>query len=89
MSTPISSSVTPTVAATCSGTLAPTETWDYIVVGAGAAGVPLTDKLSQSGKSVLLIEEGPPSSGRWGGTMKLDWLQGTNFTRFDVPGLRN
>src|SRR6266699_2080421 len=64
------------VATTCSGTPAPTGTWDYIVVGAGAAGIPLADKLSESGKSVLLIEKGPPSSGRWGGTMKPDWLQG-------------
>lgn len=59
------------------------------MVGAGAAGIPLADKLSESGKSVLLIEKGPPSSGRWGGTMKPDWLQGTNLTRFDVPGLCN
>lgn len=80
---------TPTVATTCSGIPAPTGTWDYIVVGAGAAGIPLADKLSESGKSVLLIEKGPPSSGRWGGTMKPDWLQGTNLTRFDVPGLCN
>ncbi|OCL14160.1 cellobiose dehydrogenase, partial [Glonium stellatum] len=87
-STPVSST-TPTVATTCSGSPAPTGTWDYIVVGAGAGGVPLADKLSESGKSVLLIEKGPPSSGRWGGTMKPDWLQGTNLTRFDVPGLCN
>lgn len=80
---------TATVAITCSGTPAPTGTWDYIVVGAGAAGIPLADKLSESGQSVLLIEKGPPSSGRWGGTMKPDWLQGTNLTRFDVPGLCN
>ncbi|KAF4249686.1 hypothetical protein CNMCM8057_007410 [Aspergillus fumigatus] len=38
---------------------------------------------------VLLIEKGPPSTGRWGGTMKPDWLVGTNLTRFDVPGLCN
>lgn len=63
--------------------------WDYIVVGAGAGGIPLADKLSESGKSVLLIERGPPSSGRWGGTMKPDWLVGTNLTRFDVPDLDN
>jgi cellobiose dehydrogenase (acceptor) len=38
---------------------------------------------------VLLLEKGPPSSGKWGGTMKPSWLQGTNLTRFDVPGLFN
>jgi cellobiose dehydrogenase (acceptor) len=43
-------------------------TYDYIVIGGGAAGVPIADKLSESGKSVLLIEKGPASSGRWGGS---------------------
>ncbi|KAK5107138.1 hypothetical protein LTR62_001696 [Meristemomyces frigidus] len=64
-------------------------TWDYIIVGAGAGGIPLADKLSEQGASVLLVERGPPSSGRWGGSMKPDWLNGTNLTRFDVPGLDN
>jgi cellobiose dehydrogenase (acceptor) len=49
----------------------------------------MADKLSEAGKSVLLLERGPPSSGRWGGTMKPSWLSGTNLTRFDVPGLCN
>ena len=65
------------------------QTWDYVVVGAGAGGIALADRLSESGKDVLLIERGPPSSGRWGGTMKPDWLVGTNLSRFDVPGLDN
>jgi cellobiose dehydrogenase (acceptor) len=64
-------------------------TYDYIVVGGGAGGIPIADKLSEAGKKVLLIEKGPPSSGRWGGTMKPSWLDGTNLTRFDVPGLCN
>ncbi|KAK3369187.1 cellobiose dehydrogenase-like protein [Lasiosphaeria ovina] len=64
-------------------------TFDYIIVGGGAGGIPLADKLSESGKSVLLIEKGPASSGRWGGTLKPDWLVGTNLSRFDVPGLCN
>ncbi|KAF9892638.1 hypothetical protein FE257_001040 [Aspergillus nanangensis] len=63
--------------------------YDYIVVGGGAAGLPLVDRLSEAGKSVLLIERGPVSSGRWGGTIKPEWLDGTNLTRFDVPGLCN
>ncbi|KAF2107169.1 hypothetical protein BDV96DRAFT_606750 [Lophiotrema nucula] len=49
--------------------------------------MPLADRLSESGKTVLLIERGFASSGRWGGTMKPAWLEGTNLTRFDVPAL--
>ncbi|KAI1327173.1 carbohydrate-binding module family 1 protein [Xylariaceae sp. FL0255] len=82
-----STSTTPT--STITGVPVPTGTYDYIVVGAGAGGIPMADKLSQAGKKVLLIEKGPASSGRWGGTMKPDWLDGTNLTRFDVPGLCN
>jgi cellobiose dehydrogenase (acceptor) len=72
------------------GTPVPTGTaYDYIVVGSGAGGIPIADKLSEAGKKVLLIEKGPPSSGRYGGKMKPTWLEGTNLTRFDVPGLCN
>ncbi|KAJ9137225.1 Fungal cellulose binding domain-containing protein [Pleurostoma richardsiae] len=89
---------TKTVTGDCGGATAtsissvpvPTGTaYDYIVVGGGAGGIPIADKLSEAGKSVLLIEKGPPSSGRWGGTLKPEWLDGTNLTRFDVPGLCN
>jgi cellobiose dehydrogenase (acceptor) len=65
------------------------QTYDYIIVGSGAGGIPTAAKLAESGKKVLLIERGPASSGRHGGTMKPDWLVGTNLTRFDVPGLDN
>ncbi|KAF2703417.1 hypothetical protein K504DRAFT_418418 [Pleomassaria siparia CBS 279.74] len=80
---------TPTGPSSCVGTPAPTDAYDYIVVGGGAGGIPVADRLSESGKSVLLIEKGPPSLGRFGGTMKPEWLEGTNLTRFDVPGLCN
>ena len=65
------------------------QTYDYIVIGSGAGGITVADRLSESGASVLLVEKGSKSSGRWGGTMKPQWLQGTNLTRFDVPGLFN
>ena len=65
------------------------KTYDYIIIGSGAGGIPLADRLSEAGNSVLLIEKGPPSSGRYGGTLKPAWLNGTNLTRFDVPGLCN
>lgn len=79
----------PTVPATCVGKPAPTGSYDYIVVGGGAGGIPVADKLSESGKSVLLIEKGPPSLARFGGTMGPAWVTSNNLTRFDVPGLCN
>lgn len=73
----------------CAGQPAPTESYDYIVVGAGAGGIPVADRLSEAGKKVLLIEKGPPSLARFGGNMKPDWLKDYQLTRFDVPGLCN
>ncbi|KAI5919802.1 cellobiose dehydrogenase [Camillea tinctor] len=87
--TTTTTATTTTATATATGIPVPTATYDYIVVGGGAAGIPMADKLSEAGKSVLLIEKGPPSSGRWGGTLKPEWLDDTNLTRFDVPGLCN
>ncbi|KAL2015859.1 hypothetical protein VTK56DRAFT_4678 [Thermocarpiscus australiensis] len=89
---------TKTVTGDCSG---PTQTgvvgipvptgtsFDYIVVGGGAGGIPIADKLSEAGKRVLLIEKGFASTGQNGGTLKPEWLVGTDLTRFDVPGLCN
>ena len=58
-----------TATASYSGIPVPTTTsYDYIVVGAGAGGIPMADKLSQAGHSVLLIEKGVASSARWGGS---------------------
>ncbi|KAI1274609.1 cellobiose dehydrogenase [Xylaria sp. FL0933] len=65
------------------------QTFDYIIVGGGAGGIPMADRLSEKGYSVLLLEKGPPSLGMWGGNMKPLWLQKTDLTRFDVPGLCN
>jgi cellobiose dehydrogenase (acceptor) len=57
------------------------------VIGSGASGIPLATRLSASHFSVLLLERGPTTSGRWGGTRKPSWLAGTNLSRFDVPAL--
>ncbi|KNG51801.1 carbohydrate-binding module family 1 protein [Stemphylium lycopersici] len=83
-------SATPTTTrASCVGTPAPTGSYDYIVVGGGAGGIPVADKLSESGKSVLMLEKGPPSLARFGGTMGPEWATSNNLTRFDIPGLCN
>lgn len=65
------------------------QTFDYIIIGGGAGGIPMADRLSEKGHSVLLLEKGPPSLGMWGGDMKPLWLEKTDLTRFDVPGLCN
>jgi cellobiose dehydrogenase (acceptor) len=85
----VSATASATPTSTACASPAPTDVYDYIVAGAGAGGIPIAAKLSEGGKKVLLIERGPPSSGRYGGTMKPTWLGGTNLTRFDVPGLCN
>lgn len=86
----VSGSCASATATTISSVPVPTGvSYDYVVVGGGAGGIPLADKLSEAGKKVLLIEKGPPSSGRWGGKLGPSWLSGTNLTRFDVPGLCN
>lgn len=82
-------STAPATPTKCVGSPAPTDAYDYIVVGAGAGGIPVADRLSESGKKVLLIEKGPPSLARFGGSMKPDWLKDYQLTRFDVPGLCN
>ncbi|KAK0473373.1 cellobiose dehydrogenase flavoprotein-like protein [Armillaria novae-zelandiae] len=61
--------------------------YDYIVVGAGAAGIVVADRLSEAGKSVLLIERGGPSTWETGGRYAPDWTEGQELTLFDVPGL--
>ena len=63
------------------------EEWDAIVVGAGTAGIIVADRLSEGGKKTLLLELGGPSYGITGGTEGPDWLDGTNLSRVDVPGL--
>lgn len=93
-SSSVSPSGTPTSSATPTPTVpvcspAPTEAYDYIVIGGGAGGIPVADKLSESGKKVLLLEKGPPSLARFGGTMGPEWVTSNNLTRFDVPGLCN
>ena len=64
--TSVTGTSTPT--STWSSKPVPTNTYDYVVIGGGAGGIPIADKLSESGKSVLLVEKGVASSARWGGS---------------------
>lgn len=64
-----------------------TDHWDYIIVGAGPAGIILADRLSQSGKRTLLMEGGGPSYYVTNGREQPAWLSGTELSRVDVPGL--
>ncbi|KAG8697384.1 hypothetical protein FRC08_006563 [Ceratobasidium sp. 394] len=77
-SAPSTTSTGPTVSAT---------PYDYIIVGAGASGIIVADRLSEAGKKVLLIERGGPSMAETGGTDTPPWPTKTNLTRFDIPGL--
>ncbi|KAF4549314.1 Dehydrogenase-like protein [Elsinoe fawcettii] len=86
---PTTTTAAPTPTSCNSKQAAPTDTYDYIIAGAGAGGIPIAAKLAEGGKKVLLLEKGPPSAGRWGGTLGPAWLSGTGLTRFDVPGLCN
>ncbi|KAG5984136.1 hypothetical protein E4U55_005935 [Claviceps digitariae] len=63
------------------------QSWDAIIVGAGTAGIIVADRLSEAGYRTLLLEQGGKSYGIVGGTERPAWLEGTNLSRVDVPGL--
>ncbi|CEL59822.1 Cellobiose dehydrogenase OS=Phanerochaete chrysosporium GN=CDH-1 PE=1 SV=1 [Rhizoctonia solani AG-1 IB] len=72
---------------TTAGPVVTATPYDYIVVGAGASGIIVADRLSEAGKKVLLIERGGPSTAETGGTETPPWPSKTSLTRFDIPGL--
>ncbi|KAJ1308933.1 hypothetical protein OPQ81_004617 [Rhizoctonia solani] len=88
--TPITTTVPTSTATATTSTSAPVVTatpYDYIVVGAGASGIIVADRLSEAGKNVLLIERGGPSTAQTGGTEVPPWPSKTSLTKFDIPGL--
>lgn len=67
-----------------------TQPWDAIIVGAGPAGIIVASRLAEAGLQTLLLEVGGPSYGVTGGDLSArrpPWLEGTNLSRVDVPGL--
>ncbi|KAH9872512.1 hypothetical protein IAQ61_005348 [Plenodomus lingam] len=74
--------VVATAAALCDG-----GEWDVMVVGSGPAGIVVADRMSEAGKKTLLLEQGGPSYYVTGGRARPDWLNGTELSRVDVPGL--
>ena len=60
-------------------------TYDYIVVGAGASGLIVAERLVEAKKSVLLLEQGKASYFSSGGKATMNWNDTT--TQYDVPSM--
>ncbi|KAK6086019.1 linoleate diol synthase [Seiridium cupressi] len=58
-------------------------TYDYIIAGAGPAGLVVAGRLAETGASVLLIERGGASTMSTGGDATLSW--NSSITQYDVP----
>ncbi|KFA71300.1 hypothetical protein S40288_06713 [Stachybotrys chartarum IBT 40288] len=74
--TPVSGNIT---------TVISNATYDYIVAGAGAAGIIVAERLAETNAQVLLLERGKASLYSSGGRAVMDWNQ--TVTQYDVPGL--
>jgi cellobiose dehydrogenase (acceptor) len=64
--------------------------WDYIIAGAGPAGIIAATRLAEANKKVLLLEYGGPSTFSSGGnfstTFNANSVTEQNLTIYDVPG---
>ncbi|KAI0599606.1 hypothetical protein F4775DRAFT_550650 [Biscogniauxia sp. FL1348] len=74
-----------TIPSTNQTTTISNSTYDYIIVGAGPAGVIAASRLAESGASVLLIERGGASTFSTGGKDVVSW--NSSVTIYDVPAL--
>ncbi|KAH0033320.1 hypothetical protein KCU78_g2501, partial [Aureobasidium melanogenum] len=61
--------------------------YDYIIAGAGPAGIIVAERLAESGASVILLERGNASTYSSGGRDTLPW--NNTLTQYDVPGVRH
>lgn len=60
-------------------------TYDVIVVGGGAAGLIVAERMAETGVSVLLLERGGASTASSGNTDYLNWND--TVTKFDLPAM--
>jgi len=60
-------------------------TYDYIIAGAGPAGIIVAERLAESGAEVLLIERGDASTYASGGRAVESWND--TITQYDVPAM--
>lgn len=79
-SSPASATPTPSIPPRISNS-----TYDYIIVGGGAAGLIAAERLSSTNKSVLLLERGRAPIASMGADNTLPW--NSSLTPYDVPAL--
>ncbi|KAI5274967.1 FAD/NAD(P)-binding domain-containing protein [Aureobasidium subglaciale] len=60
-------------------------TYDYIIAGAGPAGIIVAERLAETGAEVLLIERGDASTYATGGRAVESWNE--TVTQYDVPAM--
>ncbi|KAJ8066190.1 hypothetical protein OCU04_005276 [Sclerotinia nivalis] len=60
-------------------------TYDYIIAGAGPAGIIVAERLAESGASVLMLERGNVSTYASGGRATVSWND--TVTQYDVPSM--
>ncbi|KAF1351525.1 choline dehydrogenase [Lizonia empirigonia] len=82
--TPISGGNSTTPAAGNTTATVGNATYDYIIAGAGPAGIIAAERIAESGASVLLVERGGPSYAFTGYTEKMSWND--TVSMYDVPG---